>query len=77
MDFSEGAKMKAGYARFSTKEQTVDLQVDALKKAACSKVYKEIMSGIRAERPIYWRISGHETFLSFGSSIALAARSNT
>jgi predicted site-specific integrase-resolvase len=69
--------MKAGYARFSTKEQTVDLQVDALKKAACSKVYKEIMSGIRAERPIYWRISGHETFLSFGSSIALAARSNT
>src|SRR5271168_2058234 len=67
--------MKAGYARVSTKEQTVDLQVDALKKAACTKVYTEIMSGIRAERPIYWRISGQETFLSFGSSIALAARS--
>jgi DNA invertase Pin-like site-specific DNA recombinase len=25
--------MKAGYARVSTKDQTVDLQVDALKKA--------------------------------------------
>jgi Resolvase, N terminal domain len=38
--------MKAGYARVSTKEQTVDLQVDALKKAGCTKVYTEIMSGI-------------------------------
>jgi DNA invertase Pin-like site-specific DNA recombinase len=44
--------MKAGYARVSTKEQTVDLQVDALKKAGCTKVYTEIMSGVRAERPI-------------------------
>jgi DNA invertase Pin-like site-specific DNA recombinase len=44
--------MKAGYARVSTKEQTVDLQVDALKKAGCTKVYTEIMSGTRAERPI-------------------------
>jgi DNA invertase Pin-like site-specific DNA recombinase len=44
--------MKTGYARVSTKEQTVDLQVDALKKAGCTKVYTEIMSGTRAERPI-------------------------
>jgi DNA invertase Pin-like site-specific DNA recombinase len=28
--------MKAGYARVSTKEQTVDLQVDAVKKAGCT-----------------------------------------
>jgi hypothetical protein len=27
-----------GYARVSTKDQTVDLQVDALKKAGCTKV---------------------------------------
>jgi DNA invertase Pin-like site-specific DNA recombinase len=44
--------MKAGYARVSTKDQTVDLQVDALKKAGCTMVYTEIMSGTRAERPI-------------------------
>ena len=44
--------MKAGYARVSTKEQTVDLQVDALKKAGCTKVYTEIVCGARAERSI-------------------------
>ena len=43
--------MKAGYGRVSTKDQTVDLQVDALKKAGCSKVYTEVMNGSRAERP--------------------------
>ena len=36
--------MNAGYARVSTKDQTADLQVDALKKAGCTKVYKEVMS---------------------------------
>jgi DNA invertase Pin-like site-specific DNA recombinase len=50
------AKMKAGYARVSTKDQTVDLQVDALKKAGCNKVYTEIMSGTGAERPILGKL---------------------
>ena len=44
--------MKIGYARVSTKDQTVALQVDALKKAGCSKVYTEVMSGARSDRPI-------------------------
>jgi DNA invertase Pin-like site-specific DNA recombinase len=44
--------MIASYARVSTKGQAVDLQVDALKKAGCTKVYTEVMSGTRAERPI-------------------------
>ncbi|MGA7393136.1 MAG: recombinase family protein [Terrimicrobiaceae bacterium] len=44
--------MKAGYARVSTKDQTADLQVDALKKAGCTKVYTEVMSGAHAERPV-------------------------
>ena len=48
--------MKAGYARVSTKEQTVDLQVDALKKAGCTTVYTEIMSGTRAERRILGKL---------------------
>jgi DNA invertase Pin-like site-specific DNA recombinase len=44
--------MKAGFARVSTKDQTIDLQVDALKRAGCTKIYTEVMSGSRAERPI-------------------------
>jgi len=42
--------MKVGYARVSTKEQTVDLQVDALKKAGCTKLYTEVMVRARGDR---------------------------
>jgi DNA invertase Pin-like site-specific DNA recombinase len=44
--------MHVGYARVSTKDQTVDLQVDALTQAGCTKVYTEVISGARAERPL-------------------------
>ncbi len=44
--------MKIGYARVSTKDQTVALQVDALKKAGCNKVHTEVMSGARSDRPV-------------------------
>ena len=43
--------MKVGYARVSTREQTLDLQTDALKKAGCTKIYTETVSGAKAERP--------------------------
>ncbi len=46
------ASMKVGYARVSTKDQSFDLQVDALRKAGCEKIYREVVSGARAERPI-------------------------
>jgi DNA invertase Pin-like site-specific DNA recombinase len=44
--------MKIGYARVSTKEQSFDLQLDALQKAGCEKIYREVVSGARAERPM-------------------------
>jgi predicted site-specific integrase-resolvase len=31
--------VKVGYARVSTKEQSFDLQIDALKKVGCEKIY--------------------------------------
>ena len=31
--------MKIGYARVSTKDQTIAMRVDALKKAGCTKVH--------------------------------------
>jgi DNA invertase Pin-like site-specific DNA recombinase len=42
--------MKIGYARVSTKEQSFDLQLDALRKAGCKKIYQETVSGTKAAR---------------------------
>lgn len=43
--------MKIGYVRVSTKEQSFDLQIDALQQAGCEKLYREVVSGARTERP--------------------------
>jgi len=43
--------MKIGYARVSTREQNLDLQVDALKAAGCGRVYQEVASGTKTARP--------------------------
>ncbi len=43
--------MKIGYARVSTQDQDLSLQLDALKVADCGKVYKEKMTGSTRERP--------------------------
>jgi len=44
--------MKIGYARVSTKDQSFDLQIDALKEAGCTKIFKEIVSGAKTERAV-------------------------
>jgi len=44
--------MKIGYARVSTYEQNLDLQIDDLKKNGCEKIYEEKVSGSKAERLI-------------------------
>lgn len=45
--------MKKGYARVSTRDQNLDLQIDALTKAGCEpgNIYKEKVSGATIERP--------------------------
>lgn len=44
--------MKIGYARISTKEQSLSMQIDALKKAGCDQIYEEIASGAKTARPV-------------------------
>lgn len=43
--------MKIGYARVSTKDQSLDLQTDALAKAGCEHVFTETASGAKSDRP--------------------------
>lgn len=41
---------KIGYARVSTQEQSLDLQIDALEKVGCEKIFKEKISGTKDDR---------------------------
>ena len=43
--------MKIGYARVSTGDQNLNLQMDALNKYECDKIFTDKMSGARSDRP--------------------------
>lgn len=43
--------MKFGYARVSTKDQSLDMQIDALKKEGCEEVFAEKLSGRAKSKP--------------------------
>jgi DNA invertase Pin-like site-specific DNA recombinase len=43
--------MKIGYARVSTEDQRLTLQIEALKKAGCTRIFREKVSGAYRDRP--------------------------
>jgi len=48
--------VKIGYARVSTQDQNLDLQLRALKKAGCQKTFREKVSGFNRQRPEFQRM---------------------
>lgn len=48
--------MKIGYARVSTTDQNLDLQLTALKEAGCGRIYQEKISGAKRDRPELQRL---------------------
>ena len=48
--------MNIGYARVSALDRNLDLQMQALRKARCKKVFREKLSGASPERPEFQRM---------------------
>lgn len=48
--------MKIGYARVSTKEQSLDIQIKALQRAGCKLIYQEKVSGVGRTRPEFQKM---------------------
>ena len=50
MTENEPKNRRLGYARVSTYGQTLDAQLEQLKAAGCGRVYREKVTGVRADR---------------------------
>ena len=51
--------MKLGYARVSTNEQELGLQLRALKKSGCTRIYEEKASGASTDRSVLGDLLAH------------------
>lgn len=51
--------MKIGYARVSTEDQNLSLQIDALEKFGCDKIFQEKVSGVSKNRKEFESMLSH------------------
>jgi DNA invertase Pin-like site-specific DNA recombinase len=49
--YKEGEPMIFGYARVSTKDQSLEVQIEKLKHYGCEEIYTEMVSGAKDNRP--------------------------
>jgi len=56
--------MLIGYVRVSTNDQNLDLQEDALNNAGCELIFKDVMSGVKADRPGLKNALSHIVFMA-------------
>lgn len=48
--------IKLGYARVSTFEQNLDLQLDALKSEGCKRIFEDKVSGVKTNKPNFAKL---------------------
>lgn len=60
--------MLIGYARVSTHEQNIDMQMVALKKAGCERIFSENATGAKTHRP---QLTAALEYLRFGDALVV------
>jgi DNA invertase Pin-like site-specific DNA recombinase len=53
--------MKIGYARVSTQDQKLELQLDELQKFGCEEIYREKISGKNNDRPELTQVAANHS----------------
>jgi DNA invertase Pin-like site-specific DNA recombinase len=51
--------IKLGYARVSTLEQNLDLQIDSLQKEGCKQIFTDKVSGVKSVKPEFEKLIRH------------------
>ena len=54
--YARESDMKFGYARVSTADQHLDMQLQALRLAGCMRIFQEQRSGAHRDRPELLRL---------------------